>query len=79
MGARAWNVATPEELNTALGEARGESRSCVIVAETEPHRYGPASGVWWDVAAAEVSASPETQRARKDYLAAWSKLQRFHS
>jgi len=52
MGARTWNVRTPEELQVALKEARSETRSCVIVAEIEPHRYGPSSEVWWDVAAA---------------------------
>lgn len=78
MGARAWNVKTPEELRQALHEARQETRSCVIVAETQPHRYGPSSQVWWDVAAAEVTHNPETQQARTAYAADRHNLQRFH-
>jgi len=78
MGARTWNVTTPAELQTALAEARQESRSCVIVAEIEPHRYGPSSQVWWDVAAAEVTNDPETQQARTAYEADRQKLQRLH-
>ena len=78
MGARAWNVSTPDELRQALQEARQETRSCVIVAETEPHRYGPSSEVWWDVAAAEVTNDSETQEARTTYESDRHKLQRFH-
>ena len=39
----------------ALAEARDETRPCVIVVETDRYRRGPGSGVWWDVAPAEVS------------------------
>ena len=78
MGARSWHVRTPDELHSALQEARAESRHCVIVAETEPHRYGPGSEVWWDVAAAEVSARSETQELRKAYESDRADLQRFH-
>ena len=67
MGARTWNVATPDELRQALREARAEKRSCVIVAEVEKHRYLPGSGVWWDIAAAETSEDPETRRLRAEY------------
>jgi len=78
MGARAWTVSSPDELRQALQEARQETRSCVIVAETEPHRYGPSSEVWWDVAAAEVTDDAETQQARTAYEADRHKLQRLH-
>jgi 3D-(3,5/4)-trihydroxycyclohexane-1,2-dione acylhydrolase (decyclizing) len=78
LGARAWHVTTPDELRSALREARKERRSCVIVAETEPHRYLPGSEVWWDVAAAEVSNDPETQQRRADYEEGQTKLQRFY-
>ena len=50
----------------------------VEIAETEPHRYGPGSEVWWDVAAAEVSARSETQELRKAYESDRADLQRFH-
>ena len=39
----------------------------MIVCETEPHRYLPDAGVWWDVAPAEVSALPEVQERRAEY------------
>jgi 3D-(3,5/4)-trihydroxycyclohexane-1,2-dione acylhydrolase (decyclizing) len=78
MGARTWNVTTPAELQKALHEARQESRSCVIVAEIEPHRYGPSSQGWWDVAAAEVTNDPETQQARTAYEADRYAQQRLH-
>ena len=78
MGARTWNVATPEELRAALREAREETRTCVIVAEVEKHRYTPPSEVWWDIAAAEVSNDPETRQRREQYEEERAKLQRFH-
>lgn len=50
----------------------------MIVAEIEPHRYGPSSQVWWDVAAAEVTNDAATQQARTAYEADRQKLQRLH-
>ena len=76
-GAKTWNVTTPEGVRHALREARGESQTCVIVAEVEPHHYLPDSGVWWDIAAAESSEDPETQARRQEYEEGLS-LQRFH-
>ena len=77
-GARTWHVQTPEELRLALRDARSERRTCVIVAETEKHRFLPGGGVWWDVAPAEVSQDPITQKLRADYERDRSRLQRFH-
>ncbi|HAL49677.1 MAG: 3D-(3,5/4)-trihydroxycyclohexane-1,2-dione acylhydrolase (decyclizing) [SAR202 cluster bacterium] len=77
LGARAWNVTTPDELRAALREARDENRSCVIVAETEKHRYGPESGAWWDLAVAEATADPVTRELRAEYEAQ-QQLQRFY-
>jgi len=67
MGARCWNVSTPDDLRVALIEARDETRSCVIVVETEKHHYGPDSDSWWDISPAEVSNDPVTQDLRKQY------------
>ena len=78
MGARAWHVKTPDELCRALREARQESRPCVIVAATEPYRYVPWSGVWWDVASAEVSEDSVTQKLRQQYEQARDQWQRFY-
>jgi 3D-(3,5/4)-trihydroxycyclohexane-1,2-dione acylhydrolase (decyclizing) len=78
LGARAWRATTPDELRAALDDARGESRPCVIVCETEPHRYLPDAYVWWDVAPAEVSELPEVQERRAEYERDRAALQRFH-
>ena len=78
MGARAWHVTTPGDLRKALREAREETRCCVIVAETEPHLSSPASGIWWDVEAAEVSEDGVTVELRAAYEKERRELQRFH-
>lgn len=78
MGARVWNVGTPDELREALREARNERRTCVIVAETEKYRGLPPSQVWWDVAAAEVSQDPVTRELRTSYDQERDRVQRFH-
>ena len=77
MGARVWHVTTPDEMRTALGEAREETKSCVIVAETDRDRRLPPSGLWYDVAAAEVSNDPLIQKLRKQYEKE-RELQRFY-
>src|SRR5258706_3943584 len=78
MGARTWNANSPESFRKALQEARHETRPCVIVVETEKYRFLPGSGVWWDVAVAEVSEDPVTQKLRSHYDQNRAKLQRFH-
>ena len=69
MGARAWRVTTESELAKALRQARDEPGANVIVVETAPHRQPPASGMWWDVAPAEVSTSTEISGYRAAYQA----------
>ena len=76
-GARSWHVSTPDGVRDALRDARGERKTCVIVADVEPHHYLPDSGVWWDIAAAEVSDDPETQERRREYEKGL-RAQRFH-
>ena len=78
MGARTWNANTPEAFRKALQEARKEPRPCVIVVETEKYRFLPGSEVWWDVAVAEVSQDPVTQKLRAEYERDRDRLQRFH-
>ncbi len=77
-GARTWHVETPDQLRQALREAKAERGTCVIVAETEKNRFLPGGGVWWDVAPAEVSVDPVTQKLRAEYEHDRSRLQRFH-
>ncbi len=78
MGARTWNVYNPDQLRNALREAREEPGTCVIVAEIEKHRYLPGSGVWWDVAAAEVTEDPVTHELRRAYEEDRDRLQRLY-
>jgi 3D-(3,5/4)-trihydroxycyclohexane-1,2-dione acylhydrolase (decyclizing) len=78
MGARVWRVSTPDELRKALREARAEKRLSVIVAQIERYHFAPDSGVWWDVAVAEVSRDPVTQKLRAQYEEGRDRLQRFH-
>jgi 3D-(3,5/4)-trihydroxycyclohexane-1,2-dione acylhydrolase (decyclizing) len=78
MGARVWNARTPDEVCTALREARREPRPCVIVVETEKYHFAPGSGVWWDVAVAEATEDHVTQNLREQYEHNRSTLQRFY-
>ena len=66
-GARTWSVRTAPELETALAQARAETRPCAIVVETDRYRRGASSEVWWDVAPAEVSHDEVTTQARDEY------------
>ncbi|HEV8638726.1 MAG TPA: 3D-(3,5/4)-trihydroxycyclohexane-1,2-dione acylhydrolase (decyclizing) [Chloroflexota bacterium] len=77
-GARVWRVGTAKELQQALEEARAETGSCMIVVETEPHRYLPGSGVWWDVAPAETAEDPTTRSLRQEFEQNRGRLQRLH-
>jgi 3D-(3,5/4)-trihydroxycyclohexane-1,2-dione acylhydrolase (decyclizing) len=78
LGARVWKASTPEEIRAALREARRERHlPCAVVVETEKHRYLPGSGLWWDVAPAEVSSDGITQELRSRYENDRKKLQKF--
>ena len=79
LGARTWRAGTPEALRDALQAARAERAPCVIVCETEPHRYLPGGDVWWDVAPAEVSGLEEVRERRAEYERDRDALQRFYS
>jgi 3D-(3,5/4)-trihydroxycyclohexane-1,2-dione acylhydrolase (decyclizing) len=67
LGARAWRAATPDEFRQALAEARAETRPCAIVVTTARDVGLPGSGVWMDIAVAEVSGDPVTQQLRAGY------------
>ena len=78
LGARACHVYKPNEFREALREARKNPQPSVIVVETEKYRVLPGSGIWWDVAAAEVSQDPKTQKRREEYERDRASLQRFY-
>jgi 3D-(3,5/4)-trihydroxycyclohexane-1,2-dione acylhydrolase (decyclizing) len=78
LGATAFRAGTPAELRDALARSREEPRACVVVCETEPHRFLPGSNVWWDVAPAEASEDPVVQELRAEYERDRAELQRFY-
>jgi 3D-(3,5/4)-trihydroxycyclohexane-1,2-dione acylhydrolase (decyclizing) len=78
MGARVWRISGAEALRRALREARGETRSCVLVVETEKYRFPPGSEVWWDVEPAEATQDPKTQELRRQYEKDRADSQRFY-
>ena len=78
MGAKGWYVTTPDELCSALNEARGESGACVIAAEISRVRQPEASGVWWDVAPSEVSGDEAVQKSRAQYEKIRAERQKLH-
>jgi 3D-(3,5/4)-trihydroxycyclohexane-1,2-dione acylhydrolase (decyclizing) len=75
LGAIAEKVSSVAELETALGKAKQNPSTTVVVIETDPLISTDAGGHWWDVAVPEVSARREVNAARKSYEEA-VKLQR---
>ncbi|WP_181703775.1 3D-(3,5/4)-trihydroxycyclohexane-1,2-dione acylhydrolase (decyclizing) [Chthonobacter albigriseus] len=67
LGAIARKVGGIGELEAALGEAKGNDRTTVVVIDTDPLITTEAGGHWWDVAVPEVSVRPEVNRARSAY------------
>jgi len=75
LGARSRKVASLAELEAALVETRGETRTSVIVIATDPAAATQAGGAWWEVAVAETSTRAEVIVARADYEAARARRQ----
>lgn len=67
LGALALRAETAAELRVALQQARAATGPVVIVVPTAPDEFLPPSGVWWDVAPAEVSGSPALSAPREAY------------
>jgi 3D-(3,5/4)-trihydroxycyclohexane-1,2-dione acylhydrolase (decyclizing) len=80
MGARVWRIGgtDADAVRQALRDARRETRSCVIVVETEKYRFPPPSEVWWDVAPAEATQDPITRELRAQYEKDRANLQRYY-
>jgi 3D-(3,5/4)-trihydroxycyclohexane-1,2-dione acylhydrolase (decyclizing) len=70
MGAAARKVSSIADLEEALDAARDETRTTVIVIETDPLISTAEGGNWWEVAVPEVSAREEVRDARARYEAA---------
>ncbi|WP_379073219.1 3D-(3,5/4)-trihydroxycyclohexane-1,2-dione acylhydrolase (decyclizing) [Mesorhizobium sp. UC22_110] len=67
LGAVAQKVSSIADLESALAKAKTNSRTTVIVIDTDPSVSTEAGGHWWDVAVPEVSARKEVTVARKGY------------
>ncbi len=78
LGAATFRAGSLDELRDALERSREEARTCVVVCETEPHRFLPDANVWWDVAPAEASDDPVVQVLRAEYERDRARLQRFY-
>ncbi len=73
LGAMAEKVSSLADLEAALKRAKGNTRSTVIVIDTDPMISTDAGGHWWDVAVPEVSVRREVRVARKTYEKALQK------
>ncbi len=70
MGAIAEKVSSLADLEHALEKSKSNTKSTVIVIDTDPMATTDAGGSWWDVAVPEVSDRPTVQAARKKYVKA---------
>jgi 3D-(3,5/4)-trihydroxycyclohexane-1,2-dione acylhydrolase (decyclizing) len=70
LGAISEKVAGLGDLEAALRRARNNTRTTVIVIDTDQAKSTDAGGHWWDVAVPEVSARAEVRAARDRYLQA---------
>lgn len=67
MGAIAVKAASIAELETALAQAKANTRTTVVVIDTDPLISTGAGGAWWDVAVPEVSEREQVRAARASY------------
>ncbi|MFB2549913.1 3D-(3,5/4)-trihydroxycyclohexane-1,2-dione acylhydrolase (decyclizing) [Ensifer soli] len=67
LGAVTRKVSSISDLEAALQEMASETRSTVIVIDTDPLITTDAGGHWWDVAVPEVSVRPTVNAARTAY------------
>lgn len=78
MGCETWTVTTPEELRSALVEARAVAdRPAVIVARVEPYRYLSGNGAFWDVGVPMTSERPGNRQGTAQHLEGRAR-QRFY-
>ena len=66
-----------DQLRTALADAKKQTRTSVVVVETDYNDRVPGYDSWWDVPIAEVSDSRAVQDARAAYVEAVKKERYF--
>jgi 3D-(3,5/4)-trihydroxycyclohexane-1,2-dione acylhydrolase (decyclizing) len=67
LGARALRATTHDDLRAALEESRRETRTTVVVVETDLDHRVPGYESWWDVPVAEVAEMETVRRVRATY------------
>ncbi len=67
-GAIALKAASLAELEAALTASKANTRTTVIVIDTDPMISTDAGGFWWDVVVPEVSVRPQVNAARERYI-----------
>lgn len=67
LGAHAVRAITHDDLESALADARRQTRTTVIVVEVDPEERVPGYGSWWDVPVAETSEMDSVREARRSY------------
>ena len=67
LGAHVIEANDAAALQAALADARAQTRTTVIVVETDPEARVPGYESWWDVAVAETSEMAGVQAARAAY------------
>lgn len=67
LGAQVFSARDLPELKGALEKARKQTKTTVIVIETDPEKRVPGYESWWDVPVAEVSEMPSVRKARAEF------------
>jgi 3D-(3,5/4)-trihydroxycyclohexane-1,2-dione acylhydrolase (decyclizing) len=77
LGAHVIEASDRTELRQALAKARKQTKTTVIVVETDPEKRVPGYESWWDVPVAAVSELASVRAARKEFEEAIKKERYF--
>jgi 3D-(3,5/4)-trihydroxycyclohexane-1,2-dione acylhydrolase (decyclizing) len=77
LGAHVIKARDIMELKAALEAAREQTKTTVIVVETDSEKRVPGYESWWDVPISEVSEMASVKRARREYESARTKERYF--
>ncbi len=67
LGAHVISARDTAELKDALAKASQQTKTTVIVVETDPEKRAPGYESWWDVPVAAVSELASVQTARQEF------------
>ncbi len=77
LGAQVISARDIPELKEALAKALKQTRTTVIVIETDPNKRAPGYDSWWDVPVSEVSTINSVRTARSEFERAMKKERYF--